>query len=54
MMACCCPTISKSRKDVHNVLRSICVETNRNENYIFDNDDLNEIIIFLYNTNIEF
>jgi len=52
--AICYPTIPKSRKEVHNTLSSINVKTNRGEDFIFDNDSLNEIIIFSCNTNIEF
>lgn len=33
---------------------SIYVKTNRGENFIFENYDLNEIIIFSYGTNIEY
>jgi hypothetical protein len=52
--ASCYPKILNLRKEVHNTLSSINVKTNRCENFIFENDDLNEIIIFSCDTNIEF
>jgi len=52
--ASCYPKIPKSRKEVHNTWSSIYVKTNRGDNFIFENDDLNEIIIFSCDTNIEF
>jgi len=49
--ASCYPKIPKSRKEVHNTLSSIDVKTNRGEhNIIFENYDLNEIIIFSCDT----
>jgi hypothetical protein len=50
----CYPKIPNSRKEAHNILSSINVKTNIGENVIFENYNLNEIIIFLCDTNIEF
>jgi hypothetical protein len=52
--ASCYPTIPNSWKEVHNILNSINVKTNKGENFIFENDSLNEIFIFSCDTNIEF
>lgn len=46
--------MSKLRKEVRNTLSSIDVKTSTDENFIFENDDLNEIIIIAYDINIEF
>jgi hypothetical protein len=51
-IASCYPKIPNSRKEVHNILSSINVKTKRGENFIFENNNLNEIIIFLCDTNL--
>jgi len=50
----CFPKLPTSRKEVHETLSLLDIKTNRGELFLYENDALNEIVIFSCKTNIDF
>ncbi|CAI6349412.1 unnamed protein product [Macrosiphum euphorbiae] len=49
----CFPKLPTSRKEVHEILSLLDIKTNRGELFLYENDALNEIVIFSCKTNID-
>jgi len=50
----CFPKLPTSRKEVHETLSLLDIKTNRGELFLYENDALNEIVIFSCKTKIDF
>lgn len=48
------PPLPKSLSDVHEALDSVDIQTNRKEEFLLENDKINNIVIFSCKTNLEF